>query len=63
MAYCPDDGIEMKAICLDYHACYDCRECGAHWSYADGSWVMETTGKLPCSQPLYYLPNQNKVAV
>ena len=43
MAYCPDDGIRMNAVCLDYHACYHCSECGAHWSYVDGSWEMGTT--------------------
>ena len=43
MAYCPDDGVEMNTICLDYHACYDCSECGTHWSYVDGAWASETT--------------------
>ena len=47
MAYCPEDGIRMNAVCLDYHACYDCSECGAHWSYVDGSWEMGTTENCP----------------
>ena len=47
MAYCPEDGIRMNAVCLDYHACYDCSECGAHWSYVDGSREMGTTENCP----------------
>ena len=47
MAYCPDDGIQMTAICLDYHACYDCSECGTHWSCVDGTWQAETTENCP----------------
>ena len=46
MAYCPDDGIKMTAICLDYHACYDCSECDAHWTYVDGTW--ETANRENC---------------
>ena len=47
MAYCPDDGIQMNAICLDYHACYDCSECGTHWSYVDGVWASECAENCP----------------
>ena len=47
MAHCPDDGAEMNAVCLDYNACYDCAECGVHWSYADGAWETEIAENCP----------------
>ena len=47
MAYCPDDGVLMTPICLDYHACYDCSECGTHWGYVDGTWAPESAENCP----------------
>ena len=38
MAHCPEDGALMKAVCLHYHACYDCLDCGIHWQYVEGNY-------------------------
>lgn len=40
--YCPECGTkcETKTI-TSAGACYDCPECGWHWSYIDGGYHLE----------------------
>ena len=34
MAYCPEDGVEMKQVHEDTNTvCYDCPHCDSHWTY------------------------------
>ncbi len=47
MAYCPEDGVWMNAVCLHYNACYDCPSCRLHWNYVDGTYEMGNTQNCP----------------
>jgi len=37
----------MESVCLHYNACYDCHECGSHWSYVDGTYEVGTSTDCP----------------
>lgn len=52
MAYCPDDGTEMEAVLIAYHACYQCPYCGVHWFYSgdEGTYVSVAETCPNCNQ-------------